>query len=94
MLFATELTKVINKNLPLMYPFKPMEMADANYVSSIVSLFESSMLNGPKWTGASKEEGEDFCAIQSTFVKCLKLEMFPSKASHALEYSFLEHALA
>jgi len=79
-LFATELGKVLSKNRKLMDPFKPIVMEDANYVSSIVSLFESSKLNGPKWTGASKEDCVDFRAIQHTFEKCLKLEMFPPQS--------------
>lgn len=90
----TELEKVLDGNRKLINQSKPQGTRSKDYKSQIVTLFASSKVNGPKWTGASKDEGEDYLGIQAAFVKCAGLDMLPPRASYALEYGLLEHAWA
>lgn len=90
MLFWTELQKVLKKAIKLIHGFQPNDMMDAEFISKVMKLFAESKLHGPRYTGASKDDSEDFRGIQSAFQKCLELEMLPSKALHTVEYSILE----
>lgn len=85
-----ELQKVFKKAIKLIHGFQPNDMMDAEFISKVMKLFAESKLHGPRYTGASKDDSEDFRGIQSAFQKCLELEMLPSKALHTVEYSILE----